>query len=603
MREWSLSRRRFLQGLGGAGLLAAAYHPLVSSGLFRIPRAVAQELPTLPPGDGRRVGIVGAGVAGLTAAYELARAGYDVTIYEGDDRYGGRSLTVRPSDEGYKSWFLDTNPFVTEASYVDTVPGEVKGAGVGPQPVDIQVVRQGNGYFPLWLNLGPGRIPTHHTGILHYCRLLGVEMEPYIFVSEANRMQAEGFNGGAPIQIRQFQYNMQGYLGEMLAALSEQALPIADPNASARSLELFRRFLAEYGDLDASGAFTVTDRAGYVVNPGAGTNSGELRPPIAMEDLLQAEGLWPGMLNQDAYEWQTSLLQPVGGMDMIWQAFLAQTIDGAPLRDLVRLSNEVTGMSYDPDGRVVLSVDTPDGPITTEPFDYVICTAQPAITAAMAIEGVVEDDAVAALKSVLYMNGGKYGWQGRTRFWEAQDVQIFGGISWTTHLIEQIWYPSEGYNGPTGMLTGGYIHDVNAVDAEGFVYTAATDYETPFPPSDIPEDQKNATVWAGLSQEERTSQALMGGEALHPGFTENVYSQNGLSIAWQNQPYQMGIGTYDMPGSRPDAYARLIRPIDRMERVYLAGDYVSYWTGWQEGSVRSVWWTLGLMAKHMAGAR
>ncbi|MGJ3262088.1 MAG: flavin monoamine oxidase family protein [Salinarimonas sp.] len=598
MRDRHITRRGMLEGLAGAGLMAAAYHPLVASGLLRVPRAVAQELPTLPPGAGRRVGIVGAGVAGLVAAYELRRAGWEVVIYEGESRYGGRSLTVRPTDEGYKSWFLDTNPFVTEASYVDTIPGEVTGAGVGPQPADFQVVRQGGGYVPLWLNAGPGRIPTHHTGILHYCRDLGVELEPYIFVSEANRMQAEGFNGGAPVEIRQFTYNMQGYLGEMLYALSSEALPIADPATGARSQELFRRFLREYGDLDADGGFTATDRAGYLVNPGAGENPGVLRPPIAMEDLLQAEGLWPGMLNSEEYEWQAALLQPVGGMDMIWQAFLAQAPGGTLLRDLVRLESRVTGMHYDPDGRVLLAVDGADGEtVTSEPFDYVICTAQPHLTALMDIEDVVEPDAITALKSVLYMNGGKYGWQARSRFWEAPDVQIFGGISWTTHLIEQIWYPSEGWNSPTGVLTGGYIHDANPVDAEGFVYVAATGYAVPIPPQDIPVAQRNASVWAALDQSGRTREALIGGEALHPGFTAQVYAEDGLSIAWQNQPFQMGIGTYDMPGSRPDAYQRLIRAVDPARRVYLAGDYVSYWSGWQEGSVRSVWWTLALIAQ------
>jgi len=602
MRDLETTRRRFLQGVGATGLMAAAYHPLVASGLLRIPRAVAQELPTLPPGEGRRVGIVGAGVAGLAAAYELRRAGWEVVIYEGDDRYGGRSLTVRPSDPAYKEWFLRTNPFVTEASYVDTIPGEVKGAGVGPQTAEFAVAPQGEGFFELWLNAGPGRIPTHHTGILHYCREFGVEMEPYVFVSDANRMQAEGFNGGAPIQIRQFTYNMQGYLAEMLYALRAEALPVTDPGSNQRSQELFRRFLSQYGDLE-EGAFTVTDRAGYLVEPGAGDNSGVLRPPIEMEALLEAEGLWPGMLNSDAYEWQTSLLQPAGGMDMIWQAFLAQTPGGTPLRDLVRLRSRVTGMRYDPDGRVLLAVESPEGAFDSEPFDYVICTAQPAITAGMDIEGVVSGDAIAAMKSVLYMNGGKYGWQGRTRFWEAQDVQIFGGISWTTHLIEQIWYPSEGYNGPTGILTGGYIHDVNAVDASGMIYTADTNWSRPFDPSEIPLSQQNATVWAGLSQAERTEQALIGGEALHPGFTDHVYADEGLSISWENQPFQMGIGAYDMPKSRPDAYHRLIRAIDPNERIYLAGDYLSYWTGWQEGSVRSVWWTLGLMARHLSAAR
>lgn len=41
-------------------------------------------------GDGRKVAVVGAGVAGLTAAELLARRGFDVTVYEKSDHIGGQ---------------------------------------------------------------------------------------------------------------------------------------------------------------------------------------------------------------------------------------------------------------------------------------------------------------------------------------------------------------------------------------------------------------------------------------------------------------------------------------------------------------------------------
>lgn len=44
-------------------------------------------------GKGRRVIVVGAGFAGLAAAYELKSAGYDVTIFEARGRVGGRVLS------------------------------------------------------------------------------------------------------------------------------------------------------------------------------------------------------------------------------------------------------------------------------------------------------------------------------------------------------------------------------------------------------------------------------------------------------------------------------------------------------------------------------
>jgi monoamine oxidase len=39
----------------------------------------------------RSIGVVGAGLAGLSAAYELRRRGYDVRVLEASDRVGGRT--------------------------------------------------------------------------------------------------------------------------------------------------------------------------------------------------------------------------------------------------------------------------------------------------------------------------------------------------------------------------------------------------------------------------------------------------------------------------------------------------------------------------------
>ena len=64
-----------------------------------------------------RVVVIGAGFAGLAAAYELAHAGADVTVLEGRNRVGGRVL-----------------------SFSDLVPGSVDGGGaelIGIQPSDL----------------------------------------------------------------------------------------------------------------------------------------------------------------------------------------------------------------------------------------------------------------------------------------------------------------------------------------------------------------------------------------------------------------------------------------------------------------------------------
>src|SRR5689334_11758550 len=43
---------------------------------------------------GKRVIVVGAGLAGMSAAFELNSAGYDVTVIEARERFGGRVHTL-----------------------------------------------------------------------------------------------------------------------------------------------------------------------------------------------------------------------------------------------------------------------------------------------------------------------------------------------------------------------------------------------------------------------------------------------------------------------------------------------------------------------------
>ncbi|HET7433679.1 MAG TPA: FAD-dependent oxidoreductase [Thermoanaerobaculia bacterium] len=49
------------------------------------------------PSGGASVAVIGAGAAGMTAARELYRAGYNVTVYEASDRICGRHYTDRPA--------------------------------------------------------------------------------------------------------------------------------------------------------------------------------------------------------------------------------------------------------------------------------------------------------------------------------------------------------------------------------------------------------------------------------------------------------------------------------------------------------------------------
>ena len=64
-----------------------------------------------------KVGIIGAGITGLTSAYDLSKAGHDVVVFESSNQLGGHASTFEvqgtPLERGYHHWFTSDDDILT----------------------------------------------------------------------------------------------------------------------------------------------------------------------------------------------------------------------------------------------------------------------------------------------------------------------------------------------------------------------------------------------------------------------------------------------------------------------------------------------------------
>ena len=87
-----LSRRDFLNAAGAVGGSTAVFRAAVALGLLPVAAHARPQVATIT--KPRKVLILGAGISGLTAAYELSKKGYEVQVLEASFRAGGRNQTA-----------------------------------------------------------------------------------------------------------------------------------------------------------------------------------------------------------------------------------------------------------------------------------------------------------------------------------------------------------------------------------------------------------------------------------------------------------------------------------------------------------------------------
>ncbi|MDQ3140510.1 MAG: FAD-dependent oxidoreductase [Pseudomonadota bacterium] len=486
--------------------------------MIAAPRAFAGT-PDLPPGSGagRSVVILGAGIAGLVAAYELGRAGYKVTVLEARDRVGGRVWTIRGGET-------------------------IRQMGRPDQRAEFD--------DGLYFNAGAARIPTHHHAILDYARKLNVPMEVMVNVNRST-----GMDFGTAVPARQAVNDTRGRFAELLSkAIDKGAL---DQELTGIDKQALRGYLGWWGDLQRGGVYKGSERSGFSTLPGGYGEAGTRLDPLTLKQLADRQYFHSGLVFEEIFDQQAPMMQPVGGMDRIAEALFAH------VRPHVRLSTPVKGVRPTLSGVRVLLAD--GGAVDA---DYCLCTLPANYVAKL--DTMFTPAKKAALKAAHYEIAAKVAFE-TPRFWEREG--IYGGLAWTEQPSEVVWYPSGGWNSDKGVLVGAY--------AVGWL-----------------NDSASVPKFCAMSFDERIAVSRGVIERLHPGQSKLLTKP--LTVAWDQTQWSGGVGVGWRPEQRNTDYAELCKAEDR---IFFAGEHLSYLPFWQEGAVLSSHAAIGLLHKRAEGDR
>src|SRR5271156_401500 len=184
----AISRRRLLTMIGLSAGGSVMYQAMHSLGLAAETNFQGPIRLSAAP-KGASVLVLGAGIAGLVAAYELRGAGYKVQVLEYNARAGGRNWTLRGGDR-----YTELGGHTQQCEFDKD----------------------------LYINPGPWRIPYHHHGMMHYTKLLKIPLEPFFQVNYNAYLHSSSAFGGRPQRFREVKADYQGHIAELLAKATRQ---------------------------------------------------------------------------------------------------------------------------------------------------------------------------------------------------------------------------------------------------------------------------------------------------------------------------------------------------------------------------------------------
>jgi monoamine oxidase len=383
--EQTLTRRQVLRRMGIAAGTVAGAHLL----------AACQEAPAAQrpvsgatggggeAAAGRHVVVLGAGLAGLCAAYELEKKGWRVTLLEAErEHLGGRVRTLRFRDGSY---------------------GEA----------------------------GAMRVPLKHDLTRAYCKEMNLTLRPFV----QSNPNAYLFVRGKRVR------NKDAKLLNALFKLRDDERELSSDDLWAKSVVAKLKVMgdAERAELLADAPGSAGYRAVDALSLQALVEGSGLSPE-AVELMAVTQGQEAEMqygcsetLREEVKEvWAHEFDEIVGGTDVL-PAAMAKRIRGG-----IQQGCEVVALAQDAAGVTVTYLK--DGVQETVRGDFAVCTLPVPVLQRVSAEFSFAKRR--ALRQLMYDSATKVLLGARRRFWE-QDDGIFGGGTFTDLPTGSTYYPSD----------------------------------------------------------------------------------------------------------------------------------------------------------------